>query len=114
MIFYTRAHLGFHLASALCSAPTLWRQRAGPARPLSAFLIPSDVGKPFKFSALFFDIPQLPREDGQPCRANVKHMWSADMLRIEWSKRLRKVQCGSCLARVGGGVGFGQSESRGA
>lgn len=31
------------LASALCSAPTLWRQR--PDQPASVFLIPSDVGK---------------------------------------------------------------------
>lgn len=71
-IFHT--HLGFYLASTLCSAPTLWRQPA--SHPASVFLIPSRCWEAVRFSALVSDILHLPREAGQPCHSNVKHMWN--------------------------------------
>lgn len=70
----SHTHLGFYLASTLCSAPTLWRQQA--SHPASVFLIPSDVGKLLASPLLVSDILHLPREAGQPCRSNVKHMWN--------------------------------------
>lgn len=68
---HTHTHLGFNLASTLCSAPTLWRRR-----PVSVFLIPSRCWEAVRFSALVSDILHLSREAGQPCHSNVKHMWN--------------------------------------